>query len=254
MIARMALAIVGLGCAMLTPAFAGVWSDGFQDDATPEWGWLLRPGAATATEGKGYFTVETTGVFGNHFAITDSGEWHDFTFSVDVNIQTIRGQFCCAGAMVHGRNDFTLFYSSLGTGWAPDDFAAFGVAPYPGLPESGQGAFATKFINGSAVEGDGLDFEPELDRWYRLRVDVAGGRAVFLIDGDVIGEFGHDEPIKGHVGLTLANSVMRVDNVVVSGADIPDGGPGGAVLAVDASHGLATTWAGLKRRDAASHH
>ena len=87
-------------------------------------------------------------------------------------------------------------------------------------------------------------FKTEADRWYRLRIDVKrGGKIRCFID---------DEPVspwfqgiqKGAPGFGTEGVVAMFDDFVVTGPDIPDGGPG--AKAVRPRDKLATTWAKVK--------
>jgi len=85
---------------------------------------------------------------------------------------------------------------------------------------------------------------PQIDEWYRLRIDQKGNKISFYIDDELKNQSNDDLHPSGGVGLYAYNAIVEFDNVVITGDDIPDTGPSG--YAVKPKAKLTATWASMK--------
>ena len=80
--------------------------------------------------------------------------------------------------------------------------------------------------------------------WYKLEVIAEGEHFEFYIDDDLTGSFDDNSYPSGTIWLTVRNAHAHFDDLVITGPEIPDGGPG---FAVTYQNKLATMWGGVKR-------
>jgi hypothetical protein len=64
------------------------------------------------------------------------------------------------------------------------------------------------------------------------------------LDNELIADFDDKSEDSGKIGLGAKCIEARFDNVVITGPEIPDGGPG---FAVTSQNRLATMWGSIKR-------
>ena len=89
-------------------------------------------------------------------------------------------------------------------------------------------------------------FEYEKEVWYALKIEVDGNRYTFSV-GDFIVEAEDDAVPAGEIDLVFwGRCNIWLDDFVVSGPNVPDGGPGRG-RAVPSAKKLATMWANLKQ-------
>ena len=119
---------------------------------------------------------------------------------------------------------------------------------YPGVPPEGKGAFAFPQINGQAQRGKVRAFTPQPDHWYTLKAIAQGSSTEFYLDDEFVGKFGYAALRSGSVGLVVSNALAHFDDFVVTGPDIPDGGPNGVSFSVEPKDKLATRWGSIKQR------
>ena len=125
----------------------------------------------------------------------------------------------------------------LDPGTAPIDIAAsvleehpqFGVILRPVIIANGRFAYKKKV-------------------WYTLQIKADGDRYTFSIN-DLILEGKDDSVLIGRIRLHFYGRLCLVlDDFIVTGPNVPNGGPGG-LLAVKPAEKLATTWGKLKVRN-----
>ena len=91
-----------------------------------------------------------------------------------------------------------------------------------------------------------LPFTLSKDTWYELKIIAKGDHFELYIDGEPVGEFEDNSIPSGKVGLSVRNTHVHFDDVVITGPEIPDGGPGS--ISVRQKHELVTTWGTLKQK------
>ena len=86
--------------------------------------------------------------------------------------------------------------------------------------------------------------ETKTDTWYRLKVDVNGNLVKCFIDGKQVSEFQNTTYPSGTCDFSTCGVVAMFDDFVVTGPEIPDGGPG---FAVNPQAKLAIAWGKVKQ-------
>ena len=81
------------------------------------------------------------------------------------------------------------------------------------------------------------------DTWYKLKVIAEGDHFEFHVDDELIGSFDDDSFPSGTVWLAVRNAHVHFDDVVITGPEIPGGGPG---FAVTSQSKIATMWGSVK--------
>ena len=89
-----------------------------------------------------------------------------------------------------------------------------------------------------------LPFTLSKDTWYELKIVVEGDHFEFYIDGKLACEFDDNSIPSGKACLVVRNVHAHFDDIVITGPDIPDGGPG---FVVTSQSKLATIWGSIKR-------
>ena len=237
----MSMLVSGIG------ASAGTWSDGFQTEASLE-SWVLK-----RRWGKTILEVRDSGLhFEAHariisdYRVIGSDDWEDYEVSVRVKLLEILDDFAVGGLFIRGveagvvdKNDSSWYGLFLADRWIEQRF--------PGVPRDGRGVFVSPRVEGQGeLEGVAQEFEPKLNRWYHLRAIADRDDTEFYLDDKLIGEFDHKELSFGAVGLLVAEASVQFDDFVVTGRQIPNGGPGGARLSVSPKGSLVASWATLK--------
>ena len=102
------------------------------------------------------------------------------------------------------------------------------------------------WLNGnSAVQSPQKAFHLQLNRWYHLKAIANENEFEFYIDGELMASLSDSRFPSGRVGLAVTGSVSHLDNVVITGDDVPDNN---VETAVSSSGKLATTWGQLRRQ------
>jgi len=230
--------IVAVSCIMVSPASAGTWSDGFEDGKHEDWQITSQVGPTTVKEEEGVLSMEVHSEFISYLHVIDSDWWQDYTLTVRVKIMKTFGKYVDGGIEIR-YTDSNNYYFFVADDW---------TQVYPGVPPECEGAFVFPWINEQVQKGQAKVFTPELDHWYTLKAIAQGDHTEFYINGDLVGEFDYGEIKSGSVGLVVSNALVHFDDFVVTGPDIPDGGPGGASISVRRKDELVTTWGTLKQK------
>jgi len=217
-------------------AWAGTWSDGFETEKPDNWQ-LVPFGPTTIKMENGELSVEVHNEIISYVRAIDSNGRKDYTVTVKVKIIEIFGSFVDGGIMIHENalNNYYYFF-----------VADRGPQVHLGVPPEGKGAFAFPSINGQILKGKAKVFTPELDHWYTLKAITKDKNTEFFVDNELVGAFDYDALESGSVGLVVSNAHVHFDDFVVTGLDIPDGGPGGITFMVQPEDKPLTTWARLK--------
>jgi len=94
-----------------------------------------------------------------------------------------------------------------------------------------------------------LPFDISEDTWYKLKVIAEGDHFEFYINDELIGSFDDDSRPSGTVWLEVRNAHVHFDDVVITGPEIPDGGPGGVSgEPVEPQSKLVATWGRIKSK------
>ncbi len=235
------LLIAVTSCILVPPASAGTWSDGFEDENLDEWVLAFKDGPTTFRAENGELRMEVHSSSVSMLRVIDSVQWKDYTVTVKVKILEIFGICVDGGIFIRlnkprPRNFYYFFIADEWMGhW------------YPGVPPEGEGVFAFPQINDKPLRGEVKVFTPELDHWYTLKAIAQGSRTEFYLDDEFVGKFSYAALRSGSVGLVVSNAVAHFDDFVVTGPDIPDGGPGGVSFSVRPKDKLTAAWGTLKQ-------
>ena len=230
-------------CTMVPPTLAGTWSDGFEDENLDEWELAFTFGSTTFKAENGELRMEVHADVTSMLRVIGSDQWNDCTVTVRVKVLETFG-ICVDGGIFLRQTklpwEATFYYFFIADEWMGHW--------YPGVPPEGKGAFAFPHIDGQAQRGRVKAFTPEPDHWYTLKAIAQDKHAEFYLDDEIVGEFNHPELKSGSVGLVVSNALAYFDDFVVTGPDIPDGGPGGVSFPVAPRSKLATRWGSIKQR------
>ena len=91
------------------------------------------------------------------------------------------------------------------------------------------------------------DYEILDNVWYRLKGSAIGNRLNFYVNNELHLQLDLENPVleSGTVAMYVSGSHILIDDVVITGDDVPDGGSLPAVN-IKARGKLATTWAEIK--------
>ncbi len=86
----------------------------------------------------------------------------------------------------------------------------------------------------------------DLNKWYHLKLAASGSKFSFYVDGQLALEYNNGDFDTGRPGIggVWKKTNARLDNVVITGDEVPDAGPSG--FAVEPAGKLAATWATIK--------
>ena len=219
---------------------AGTWIDDFSDRTLEDWGgtFELKNDNHSAGVNKGRFNFRGKREIANlNLGNSKIGEIHDFTLEMKFMFRRVEVPETSSWGISYGPDDggqlsFRFKYF-LGALVIPN--TAF-VAVYSPNDRPPLGALAR------------ARFEYEEEKWYTLKIEVRGNRYLFWIENvglemvDVLMPAGS---IRLHF---VGKCNIWLDDFTVTGADVPDGGPG-FPRAVLPAEKLTTTWGKLKMRD-----
>ena len=239
MIRQLTIAVLIMCSMSALSAFAGTWSDGFEHPDLGEWKVHLQVGNQPVWKiENGFLLADQSGA--SCVWIGDD-TWEDYSVEVTV-------------ILLEERPPGPDIPDSRGAGIA----MYFRVAPHQGY---GYGIY-TRLWDGRGSRvlvsiGDGFGpfiasehkaLKVDFGREYKLRMTEKEDIIKCYLDGKLALELAMDKRFtSGVVGLWISNVRAHFDDVVVTGANIPDGGPG-LGKAVKPQARLATTWAYIKHR------
>lgn len=111
---------------------------------------------------------------------------------------------------------------------------------------NGKGGLVGGVAAAPPVEKGFLQFEPQADVWYTLKVEAQNQTFRAFLDDELAFEFNDDRLETGRLGLTMRYMQAHFDDVVITGDDVPDRGQP-FVVSVDPKAKLTTTWAAIKQ-------
>jgi hypothetical protein len=218
------------------PAFAGTWMDDFEDgdfdgwevyNPEPEEIWRVEDG-----ECSGQWANSPAGWWsGIELMLESAASWRDYSIVCKAKLVEKLG----------GDPSFCIAFRVLPTweGDSQNDYQAHV------RPDAKKATFyeveRNKLRKISEVP---LPFDISKDTWYELKVIAEGEHFEFYISDELIGSFDDDSRPSGTVILGVASAKVHFDDVVITGPEIPDGGPG---FAVTYQSKLAAIWGSIKR-------
>ncbi len=214
------------------PVFAGTWHDDFEDGNFDGW---------TSTQGNLPVTEKGELVFAQgdacHFA-TGKEEWSDYTVQADVMIAKNIG---CAypQAGISARSKYpqsTNWYEFLFV-WIP------------------QTVLMVNHVSAGFVDNPKTmpPFNVEMGRWYHFKMVLERENVKTYLDDNIILEFNDSSEMSGRIELISWGLETHFDNIIITGANIPDGGSWDKTkhlqdkLNVDTKGKITTTWGEVRR-------
>jgi hypothetical protein len=215
------------------PTLAGTWRDDFEDGDLNGWKviynrdtteWDVEDGKLSAR-----FKVRGEVADGSSISM-EPAEWRDYTLEASVElVQKLGG------------------HTEMGFGVRTD-------------PSNGRCyTFVLHFVDNNLEINrhtswfgyQKLKIEPYAiseDTWYRLKCSILGDHLSFYIDDELCAEVDAEEPVfkDGTVAIYVLNVHMLIDDIVITGDDVPDGGSVQMGEEVEPGGKLAATWGGIK--------
>ncbi len=215
-------------------ALAGTWRDDFEDDNLDDWKVTYNPGTTEwdVEDGKLSARFKVRGEVADGSSISmEPAEWRDYTLEASVKlVQKLGG------------------HMEMGFGVRAD-------------PSNGRCyTFVLHFVDNNLEINrhtswfgyQKLKIEPYAiseDTWYRLKCSILGDHLSFYINDELCAEVDAEEPVfkDGTVAIYVLNVHMLIDNIAITGDDVPDGGsPVQIERDVKSGGKLATTWGEIK--------
>jgi len=217
-------------------AFAGTWSDSFEHPDLGEWKVHRQSGNQPVWKiENGLLLADQSGL---SLVWIGDDKWEDY--SVEVTVILLENRPCGAGTPDTSRAGIFMSWRI-----APWQGYVYGIHKRGGEQglyiDMGDGWRAPIVSKHKALK---VDFGRE----YRLRMTEVEDLIKCYLDGKLALELAMDKRFtSGSAGLGICNVRAYFDDFVVTGANIPDGGPG-LGKAVKPQARLATTWAYIKQQ------
>lgn len=108
---------------------------------------------------------------------------------------------------------------------------------------------ASLYVNDLCLESFRMPADLKENVWHSVKISPSNGRISFYLDGSLIAQLA-DVGLSGYVDMCITKGThVYVDDVAISGPNIPDTGPSGInSFAVGTRSGYVITWGGIKRR------
>lgn len=112
------------------------------------------------------------------------------------------------------------------------------------------GTIAALYVNGRRLESFWVPIPVEENAWHRMTITPSNGKVSFYLDDVLIAQL-TDMELSGYVDMCSTKGThVYVDNVTISGPNIPDTGPSGPnSFSAESRSKLATTWVQVKRSE-----
>lgn len=222
------------------PAWAGTWLDNFDDGDFDGWQrveclWIPK----VVTPNAGNWVVENGAVVAGDNDSTKRYDlnigdmwWADYIAEVSVKLSK-RLENCSSDSGVWLGARYQVAEGKLSLN---DYFVG-------AWQSSGAWRGGAKYSNGDFFNTQSRMIPSEADTWYRLKIEVDGDQITAFVDDLQVFVLRDSSFTSGLVSISVNGVVATFDDFMVTGPEIPDGGPG---YSVELSGKLATTWAGIK--------
>lgn len=246
---RLILVMLGVIIACGRICAAGTWIDDFSDRTLRDWGHIEKSNDWIAIVNNERFNFRGKNADAN-FSITnwELGEIQDFSLEMKVMFRHIDPNesnwvigYEALNKKTGEREGFVKFRFSLGLGHRILDPGNTFVYISQGVPEE-HPQFGVLW---RPVSMANARFAYEKEVWYTLKIKRNGNLYTFSID-DIILEGEDDSVPIGWIYLHFWGRLsIWLDDFIVTGPNVPNGGPGGLGVVMPAGK-LATTWGKLK--------
>ena len=218
---------------MSLPAWAGAWKDNFEDGDFK--GWTVgnyHGGDSVWKVESEKLIAERKDLWASSVVLDESIGWKDYDMEFEVMIeQALNPQYTFVIIGVRVSNNSTNT-NSIGPALAYNWGAGNRAIVY------GRGVKGDK--EGDLVLFGEQPYPVQIKQWYRLKLSAIGNHFRLYIDDVLQREFSFDGYESGGVSMGAGGCIAHFDNVVISGPDIPNGGPG--LSPVQSKSKLTTTW------------
>ena len=205
------------------PVYAGVWVDDFEDGNSD--GWVVSGGGEWIVQ-DGKLSGKFAGGFVASIIYLEPTIWKDYTLEAMVCLMQRFGHtevsLCLRSNVPLGNAyAFCLHYVTNQVeiycyrGWAIQELLS---KPYTLLENT----------------------------WYKVKCSASGNHLSFYIDGKLCIEIDDASLANGSVAFYIVDSHLLIDNMIITGDDIPDVGPRAEKSVAPIVNALATTWGNVK--------
>jgi hypothetical protein len=235
----MRISTVGL-CLLLFPAlvWAGTFRDDFEDGDLKGWTvWNVRGGNSVWKVESGKLIDERKDMWASFVILDESVGWKDYEMEFEAMIkQSLEANFTFVVIGVRV-SDNSININHIGPALA-----------YNWIADGNRAIVYGRAIKGAQeLELADLVEQPypvQMNKWYKLKLSAIGNQFRLYIDDVLQREFTFDGYESGGVLMAAGGCIAHFDNVVITGPDIPNGGPGLTPVAPKGK--LATRWGKLK--------
>ena len=249
---RLILVLLGCVIAYGQVCTAGTWVDDFSDRTLRDWGFIEKNDDWIVIVNNERFNFRGRNEdFGVTFTNWELGEIADFTLEMKFMLKHIglKGSGWRIGYEAWNEEKgeyegFVEFIFDFDFGHHILDPGIASVSIAPSVPEE-HPQFGILWRPVSIANGR---FAYEKKVWYTLQIKADGDRYTFSID-DLILEGKDDSVLIGRIRLHFYGRLsILLDDFIVTGPNVPNGGPGGLGVVMPAEK-LATMWGKLKARN-----
>ena len=214
------------------PALTGTWRDDFEDGDLDGW-------ATRGILGAGEFEIQNGRLSaldrGGASAIwLEAGDWEDYTAEASVCLvekfpSDDREMAMVLRANMVALNGYWFCLQFAGGNYAFDELQIWKIT-----------AFANR------EKRVAKRYELSEDKWYRMKCSITGDHLSFYLDNELHFEIDVAGFTSGTLTLCVCDVHMLIDDIVITGDDIPDGGSAKMGEEVEPGDKLAATWGGMK--------
>ena len=255
MIRRITIAVLTTFCIAIQPAFAGTWRDDLEDGNLDGWKmYKLEWMGPAFMPNEGNWRVENGIVIGEdgnkamaYGLYMGEASWTDYTAEVSVKLSKELkncGTWTTVWLGVWGQElPYMNYFLGMQhyAGNNPIQMENGNTVAPPG--EAAGGIICPKDPSAATHKLLKIFLETNTSDWYRLRVTVIGNLITCFIDEKQVSEFTDLRYPTGCVAFSTTGVVAMFDDFMVTGPEIPNGGPG---FAVTPRNKLATMWGSIK--------
>jgi len=222
------IALLSSLCAI--SAWSGTLRDDFSDGNIDGWIFITDPGAEATLWNveDGKLVVTNPSSFGANFVI-GADDWKDYSIECDATLHTKLAAWSLIGIELRDQIK------------APKEWQGGVWMGYGFRPDKGMGAHILVADDANFLQDVTKPIPFEIGRTYHLKGVVAGNKYQFYIDEELAIKIEDNHFPSGRTDLMVNGAIASLDNVVITGDDVPD-----MNLSVIPESKLATTWSKLK--------
>lgn len=208
------------------PTRAGTFKDNFDDGNLDGWGKILNYGGGISEWKVDNGVLTCSRPFdGSSQLLFGKKEWKDYSIECDTKMVQVLSNFHSLALDLRVQNEFNTVWCGIG-GWG-----------------GASNVFIQVWFNDAPLNQPNKAFNLELNRWYHLKAIAKNDNFEFYVDGELLVSYSDSHFSTGHVDLDANGCLAYFDNVVITGADVPDNSQ-----AVSRQGKLATSWGQMKSR------